>query len=261
MLSKYFKNQRDQTDFFIAILVIALAGLLIGYYSFNADNSIIQLNTQTQMPNPRLESLEIDGKTFVAIHPMPERKHNHKNIDNEYAETVPNQVIADSLDKNKVVDGKADIEEDEVVETATDENIDEDDFEEEDIDLDEDITELDSISALEDDIVLDEVIESDIKDTTTTASFTKKESSSETSSKSSTASNRGDCIIVIGAFGDAINVKKLIGKLDNQGYSIFKVPFKGLTRVGIYEDCAIVNKTLKKIRRKYYDDAFIMQAK
>jgi len=71
-----------------------------------------------------------------------------------------------------------------------------------------------------------------------------------------------DCMILIGAYGDARNKQNLIATLNAQGYKVFQKPFRGLTRIGIFHPCSekSLNDKLAEIRRKYAKDAFILEA-
>ncbi len=69
------------------------------------------------------------------------------------------------------------------------------------------------------------------------------------------------CIIVIGAFNESRNTSKLKERLDKDGYDIFEVPFRGLTRIGVYIPCENSTNQLRKVRRLYASDAFIFKEK
>jgi len=70
-----------------------------------------------------------------------------------------------------------------------------------------------------------------------------------------------DCKILVGAFGDSKNLNLIIERLKEEGYDTFTTPFRGLTRVGIYNDCdrSSLENTLSLIRKEYADDAMILK--
>ncbi len=276
MFSKYFKDEKEQTDFFIAIVVIVLAGLLIGYYSFSSEKSFIALESD-RISNPKVESLELDGKTFVALETTSSRKQIVKEkvhySDTEFRQET--KILSDSsmVEQTEIV-AVGDIPDDEIEEDESEndisdeQEISEDEFDEDfDDDFEDDnaVTEIENVSDAD---IVNEVDETEIESAvdeiedseSTTDDEDVEVTSISTDSKSKTT-QRGDCIIVIGAFGSERNIKNLIGKLDFKGFPIFKVPYNGLTRVGIYEDCDSVNETLVKIRNTYSPDAFVMKAR
>lgn len=281
MFSKYFKDEKEQVDFFIAIAVIVLAGLLIGYYSFSSDESFIALESDN-ISNPKVESLEIDGKTFVALKTSSVKrikkvKDNYSEFEHETL-ILSDSSVVEPAQKDAAIDHSEDeIDEDqndvsdeqEISEDDFDEDFDDEDFDEEDFDGEDSRLEIDDESEL--DIVSEtddaetesdnSPIENEIDEVENSEATKELDVASISTDTNSETKPRGDCIIVIGAFGNKSNIKKLIGKLDYIGYPIFKVPFKGLTRVGVYDDCDSIHETLIKIQNTYSPDAFIMKAR
>lgn len=267
MLSKYFKNQKDQIDFFIAISVIALAGLFIGYYALTTDQPFIAKASDSLIVNPKVECLEVAGKTFVTFE-TTDSTHNAKAKRKKIDENSGNNIV-EIKDSVRNVTSIASIVEDDVEEMLDDE-IDENT----EIEIDEneeiDVDDSDIIEDLDDDFdeeIAEEIVtESEAEETADENEelATIEDSSEEVPPVSATTETNskkiGDCIIVIGAFGNERNIKNLIGKLDYKGYPIFKVPFNGLTRVGVYEDCVDAEETLQEIKNKYSPDAFILKA-
>lgn len=69
-----------------------------------------------------------------------------------------------------------------------------------------------------------------------------------------------DCIIIIGAYKNIANAANLLNNLVNDDYDAFTVPYKGLTRVGIYHACnkVTLEATLAHVREKYAKDAMVL---
>jgi len=90
-----------------------------------------------------------------------------------------------------------------------------------------------------------------------------KEPAPETDTESITlAPEQKFGIIVIGAFSNQDNVKRLIERLYQSGYEPFTDKRGKLTQVSVqfaYENEADLNEALKKIRRKFNEDAKIVQ--
>ncbi len=269
MLSKFFKNQKDQEDFAIALVVIALAGILIGYFTFYQDKSIFDGMNTLVTQNTRIDTLQIDGSTYVAVQTdemLDESPPKSKIIPVAPINTTP------SID---TLTGKS-----EHTVRYSDEEIDDEGLGTQDID-DVGITEstkdlLDSVISDEDELLIDEepiveeaedvqpemmedipAIEEPEEEPTEEETVT----SIEKQDASPRFTPRSKCIVVIGAYSNKTNIHKLIGRLDQEGYPVFKVPFRGLTRVGAYIDCEYSTSLLEKIRRDYSADAFLMKSK
>ena len=76
-----------------------------------------------------------------------------------------------------------------------------------------------------------------------------------------TGRDEKSCIIVVGAFANKTNVIKLQKSLISEGYDVFTTPYKGTTRVGVYQSCTSkqLESTLKVIRQKYAKDALVLE--
>ncbi len=284
MLSKYFDNTKDKEDFGIAVVVIILAGILIGYFSLFSDKGkgAKEASNYARQNSP-IDTLQMDGKTYVAVSPeevSTPKNHRQKeeNLDdNEFdVSDTTKQVSTNELSEN--TEARA---EEEPADTGMDDD---------DVGMTEEVPDLlDSIIAdekiiedvdladeeadsqdIKNNQVVDEatspldaekrnpVAEGEVKDQE--AATPKKQETKKPVQRKRQARKKYDCIIVIGAYGNQSSIKKLIGRLDRDGYAIFKVPYKGLVRVGVYEACAKSKSTLAKIRSKYADDAFLMHA-
>ncbi len=71
-----------------------------------------------------------------------------------------------------------------------------------------------------------------------------------------------DCVILIGAFKQNNNRKRLVQTLEKENYKLFKKPFRGLTRIGVFLPCdkKILDKTLVDFKKRFASDAFILKA-
>lgn len=68
------------------------------------------------------------------------------------------------------------------------------------------------------------------------------------------------CVIVIGIFKDKNNIEKLVEKIYNAGYEPFTERRDNLTRVGVqftYETPSEIDRTLKKVRNSFHEDAIV----
>ena len=289
MLSRYFSNPKDKADFGIAVVVIALAGILIGYFSFfGSPTSAERPDSDYSNHNSPIDTLDMAGVTYVAAaavkvddtkkvrkkQPVNEgnpsddvrledlsskqegtlEKSESESVAKAEGEIDP-ELGMDSDDVG-ISNGKVDL----LDSIIADENI---------VEEDEGPTLEDTADTTNDDLVMDEksdeitenVPESEaIVEEAIVAAPEKEIPKKAARTKKRNKKKKFGCIVVIGAYGNASNIKKMIGKLDRAGYQIFKVPYNGLTRVGVYEECAKANTTLKYIQRKYSSDAFVMKA-
>lgn len=287
MLSRYFSNPKDKADFGIAVVVIALAGILIGYFSFFGSPTFTERSASDYSNhNSPIDTLDMAGVTFVAVvvkendgHKVRKKQHiNDRHLSNDVAledlsnsgELAPSESKNESVATPEKIDPELGMDSDDVgISNGTVDLLDS-------IIADENIVEEDEGQILEDveaptsdDMVADEKIDEVIEDINEpeviveeviVAVPEKEAPKKDARIKKRSKKRKYGCIVVIGAYGNATNIKKMIGKLDRAGYQIFKVPYKGLTRVGVYEECAKANATLKRIQRKYSSDAFVMKA-
>jgi hypothetical protein len=67
------------------------------------------------------------------------------------------------------------------------------------------------------------------------------------------------CFIVVGAFGDPSNVKKMVDRLESMGYTSAQIPGGSLTRVAISTSCdqANLQKVLNEARSSISPEAWI----
>jgi len=70
-----------------------------------------------------------------------------------------------------------------------------------------------------------------------------------------------ECIIVIGAYGKQKSIDKLLRRLKNENYKIFRTPYKSLSRIGVYLPCdkVTIEKELIKLRKNYAKDAMLLR--
>lgn len=276
MHSKDFSNSEDQFDFAIAIVVLVLAGILIGYFSFYSDDSLGG-DTDLVAFESKIDTLELDGLTYVAM-PMALEEISSTDRLQKLKEGQKEEIsVVDTLTGKNTMDESMN---DDETESA---DIDVDGTDSEDIGITESSKDLlDSIIDEEDslpmyeDVVID-TSSSDVKENVTIETSAADTEPTEAVSEAETtaqpqeepkpkiqqkprSSRQSKCIVVIGAYSSQLNAKKMIGRLDKDGYPIFKVPYKGLTRVGAYVDCASSESILAEIRRKYGQDAFLMKA-
>lgn len=279
MLPNNFKDARDKNDFFIALFVIALAGGFIVYYSlFNP--------TGTARKGLEIGELVVDGKRYHAIREKEsiQAADLSEEIDFEdryefenFAEKKPDVVETPAQTKIVPVAPVADISD---ANDETTDAIDEDEMylHPEESELGNDQIEIDEnqtgeISSDEPFVNEDSVEMGDgniiprNSDTTITEIAETSEITEPNTEKipavtpePDTSSERGDCIILIGAFNKKSSILALKKQLLKEGYDIFETPYKGYTRIGIYHPCnPRISTTLKSIRRKYASDAFILK--
>jgi len=274
MLSKYYNNPKDKEDFAIALVVIALAGILIGYFTFYQDSSVLDGRDTLVTQNTKIDTLHVDGVTYVAVETEDEMVEDVHPSKSKIVPVTPleTKLTAGTLaGKNESIDVNND-------EEIIDENVDVveavDATDPDDVGIVESTKDLlDSIISDEDELVNDDesiIVEEDsvqpqIIDESLIAEAPDKVEATKPIEKkvapSHKSSAKSKCIVVIGAYGNQKNIRKLIGRLDQEGYPVFKVPFRGLTRVGAYVDCAYRRSLLQKFKREYSPDAFLMRAK
>lgn len=264
MLSKYFNNSKEKADFGISLVVIILAGSLIGYFSFFGTAPSNQGGIKETLElNPQIDTLDLDGRTYIAVVPTnqdsqkshPSQKQEELVITTQDLPHSTTQIDTFSSQENEeplvkteekpAIHQEADnaIEAPDSTEIATLEET--HDFDEVPNTEATPLTEvIDTIVSIDNPV--EEVVQTYEKNTQPTLD--------------KPTQNR-DCIIVIGAFKNEGNIRNLIGKLDRDGYPIFKSIRNGTTRIGIYQDCTEVRTTLIKVRSKYTKDAFIMKAR
>ena len=280
MLSKYFKDSKDKVDFYIAIVVIAMAGLLIGYFSFDTSDFLAGQSTKSINTPEKIDTLEVAGRTYFAVNTIEEettspsktkKLHTRNNeginafsenaIDTTNATTQTTAAKEKNYADDEPIDDTTEIPsgEETAGETVNTENAISDTNGKEGTEPDNDVTTNTTGTSAEQ---ADIIEETDTNEQTITDETTQEEKQpvAETEQEAKSQDVSRDCIIIIGSYKSAKNVAKLIGRLDRHGYPVFKAKRKGLTRVGIFEDCNTVNETLKNIRRKYSKDAFIMKA-
>lgn len=71
----------------------------------------------------------------------------------------------------------------------------------------------------------------------------------------------GDCVIIVGAFGDQRNVKRMIKRLEGLGWKVYsKQPYK-LTKIGAYVPCdnAGLHNALDKLQHTIEPNAWILK--
>lgn len=62
------------------------------------------------------------------------------------------------------------------------------------------------------------------------------------------------CIFITGSFGSTVNVNRMISKLKNKGFTVYKEPYKNITRVGVVISCndPATLKTLESIENEFW---------
>ncbi|HHB79291.1 MAG TPA: hypothetical protein ENK85_08675 [Saprospiraceae bacterium] len=279
MLSKYFGSTEEKTDFAIALVVIALAGILIGYYSFFDQTDLFSQSKEDLAVEFQLDTLDLDGHTFIAVVPPSEKippiNQHSGSQDDAVIETPYRRVdsLAENqtkvaMDSNRVDDG--------LVGDDTDKNeLDGSDLKDtDDVGMEDSTTDLlDSIINEPNESVkdtesnystdVDTSVKESIKQSDTEETAVKPTSKPQPKKRKSKIrrERRTKCIVIVGAYNNKSNIKKLVGRLDADGYPVFKVPYKGLTRVGAYVDCQNSASILTKIQAKYTPDAFLMKTK
>lgn len=73
--------------------------------------------------------------------------------------------------------------------------------------------------------------------------------------------NRDDCIIAIGLYKEPKNISKLKSSLNKSGFNVFTRQMRTVTQVGIYISCdpIISQSVLSEVQEIYAEDAFIVK--
>jgi len=226
-------KKKDRIDFYISIPVILLMLVFVSYYSFtSADHEINNQHALLLENSQEISEVAISGTTFVTV----------ENI--EYRERISTPAkIENKLPPKNLYSQSS---------TKVDTNL------------------LSSILKVEDEyqdsvvVVIDDSRSDSNEIVTPTQIDTEKSIDKAEISKNKTNQQDIDlereCIIILGAFGRQGNVTKLMDRLNFDGYDAFSTPHKGLTRVGVYQNCKVesLSKSLETIRNKYTKDAMVL---
>ena len=72
--------------------------------------------------------------------------------------------------------------------------------------------------------------------------------------------NSGDCIIIVGAFGNINNVSKMLRKIEKLGMTGYQdSQLSRLTRVGVKAECNSINQSLQLVKNKIEPSAWILE--
>ncbi len=237
MLDSILHNPKDKIDFIIAMVVILLAGFFIIYYSLESEK-----NPQQGELSPDLhlaDSMVIDGTLYVPFPPSntedrlnvigasPDVVASHEN--DSYVVHSSYMNSEDSISTgNIVLDSLASIERE----------------------IDSSVMDIDTLSMSQGQVFINDSIQ-EIEERVSEAIQSETQKQSE---------DPRSCVIVIGAYGNEDNKNNLIARLEGDGYDVFQVPYKGLTRIGVYMSCSSekIESELSMIRIKYAADAVVL---
>ena len=270
MLSQHFKNPKEQTDFFIALAVIFLAGGMIIYYSLGYFKMPVLADLTEEVP----EEMVVEGHRYLAVNEeeMLEIESTKKIHKSKIVEDVPVvvapvvsikdsiQILPESTDLEKI------IAEEKISHEATKPE-----------------KAIEPLENKELKVETDDVEKSTRESFNPTLEAVKKRAAEEKKVKEQQPSKKKKrvrkkrkarkqavdkplpidkgCIILVGAYNSSKGIRKLINKLEMDGYRIFKAPYKGTTRIGVFHPCDdSIGDELKKIRRKFAKDAVILKS-
>ncbi len=243
MLSQYFDNNKDKIDFYIAITVIALAGAMILYYSFGQDlGTSFAASEKSEKP----KELKIEGHNYLALEEEEELiiKNKKPSSQAKVIEQAPVAVAATSA-----------VHQTKTVPEIIPEHSDLDEI----LEAPESVPDEDEMY-LEDEDELTNPIDTGILDTSAIAEMDLAETEEAVTEKMAPIPSDKRCIILLGAYSSKRGIQKLTKKLEAEGYVVFKTPYKGLTRVGVYHTCdSSIFVKRKELRKKYAADAFILK--
>jgi len=240
-------SKKDKIDFYISIVVISLAALMILYFTIydtnilkttsvpmaqsevivtdDVQNDITEVDIISSEENlEEIEALTISGDTYKSKH-IPNLEFDSANVE------IPVSSESHSLE---------DINSDDEVVTQ---------------DIQSEI--LDTVLTVGNDVVeqVTEIITENSELVVQEEAEAKK-----TTIVNNDSSVKSPCIIIIGSYRKAKNVTKMMRKLETAGYNAFNQPYKDLTRVGMYLDCdpANIRKKMAEVRSNFASDAVLL---
>lgn len=237
-------SDKDKVDFYISLAVVLLAGMFILYYSFpsqfqsdDAYNSNILLDNSLE-----INEVQINEGIYLPVTENELKRSEITPVEKIKTIALPHYIasssVSDTTNRNRLENAKQEIPNSTQTEVK------------------EELVNLDTVSATKIDTLStpNEIIDVSIEKLSTTSSqFNIDKQSSKESNTS--------CIIVIGAYSKQKGIDKLTKKLEKDQYNIFRTPYKGLTRIGVYLPCdkSQIEKELVKIRKKYAADAMVLR--
>lgn len=241
-------SQKDKIDFYISIAVVVLAGAFILYYAL-PHTSVTQSDNIILENSLEINQLEINDDIYAPVTNDVLKRERISPVEKIRSVELPQRI-----DRITNTETNSKIEPNSIIaneKTTVDSKI---------MEVTEKIESKKSISAAQNQKTNTETIPDNIviktkPETTEQQVPTKKQTATATKTSST------DCVIVIGAYGQRKSIDKLTKRLLNDGYKIFRTPYKNLTRLGVYLPCdkIIIEQELVTIRKKYAKDAMILR--
>ncbi len=237
-------SPKEKIDFSIAIATILIAGVFICFYAFQSERNQFEI----AVDNSEVDHLIIEEEKYVidkSINETTETYSRKRNIDRPTEEIytpIDTTVEVSEVEKNISYGAVNEI----VIEKPEPEIAPR--------------TETKIIEAEKSNALLEKnAFGSTPKETIKKAPKTKEAPPIASTIKSENSQKK--CIILIGAFRNNSNKKKLLKQLESDGFKTFQTPFKDLERIGIYEVCDLdkLTNTLLDIRERYAADAIILK--
>ncbi len=246
-------SAKDKIDFYIALAVVILTGVFILYFIFPAQPASLNYNDILIDNSLEIDQLQIENDVYVPVTDDILKRNKIKPVKKIRSTLIPNSISsskkaapiyenenADTLPTEKesapIVKESTPILK-EVIDTLNTASI--SDINPQGIDSEiaktETITEAPVIKEVKEIVKVKEVVK--------------------------TKNNETSCIVVIGAYGRQSSIDKLIRRLENDNYKIFKTPYKSLTRIGVYLPCdkVTIERELIKLRKNYAKDAMLLR--
>ncbi len=264
-------DKKERSDFFIALTIIALAGLFVTQTSLiSAEESVTNNHTFNINSQDQQEDIYSSMTNEVEEEEVVVREVKEPSAvqgDRTYPTyKVTKRAPFDDLEMGKVEAASILSENIEPVNTVVSEIKEkaEDLTEETNETIEEVISDVleDNEEAASEDPHANVELKKDIitiPENVDNASIeTKKVLASAIDKKDLTMKN---CVIAIGLYEETKNVSNLTSRLESEGYSVFTKDLSRLTQVGVYISCdpTISQSVLSEIKQIYAKDAFIVE--
>ena len=243
-------SQKDKIDYYISLAVVALAGVFIMYY-ITPDTPANQSANILLENSLDINELEVDQNVYIPVTEDVLKREKIRSVQKIKSVALPNRIDQKQRAKDQVhitrsLDSKTnaipDLKKNEET-TKPAENI--------------------EPAKIQETVALQETPAGNTEPKTVdeTPSPSQEMGTVEKTIAPEATSETTDCVIVIGAYGKQKSIDKLTKKLLNEDYKIFRTPYKGLTRIGVYLPCdkRTIEQELVKLRKKYAADAMLLR--
>jgi hypothetical protein len=247
-------SQKDKIDYFISLVVVMIAGAFVLYYSMPSTE--INQNDNILLENSLdIDELEIEEAIYTPISEDVIKREKIAPVQKIKTVELPNRINQKNSSKNLIYKNRpTDTESTIIIDKINSREVQE---------LPETPILVDSLETQQPIKIEKEQIDNDEITTETNTSTTSSEEMSKTENDitDTDISSNKDCVIVIGAYGKQKSIDKLTKRLLEENYEIFKTPYKGLTRVGVYLPCdkRKIQQELTTLRNKYAEDAMLLR--